>query len=181
MRYSFKQILGEGRLWTCNHLINKIPSHHLRLWFYRKIMKFEIEKGACIHLGCRFTSTKTFFLGENSTINQYCHLDNRGFIKIGANVSISAKCALITSDHVVSSNTFEGRDRSIQLETYVFLGYGVVILGGVTIKKGSIIGACGVVTKTTEEFKIYNGIPAKECGTRVNELDYDSQYRRLFH
>ena len=181
MRYSLKQILGEGRLWVCNHFVNKVPSHHFRLWFYKKIMRFSIAEGASIHLGCRFTNVETFSLGENSTINQYCHLDNRGYIEIGNNVSISNKCAFVTADHIVNSNSFEGRNRSIYIEAHAFIGYGAVVLGGVSIKEGVVIGAHSVVTKTTEPFKIYHGIPAKECGKRTKELNYDTKYRRLFH
>lgn len=181
MRYSLKQILGEGRLWACNHIINKIPSHHFRLCFYRKIMKFEISKYASIHLGCSFTSIKSFRLGENSTINQNCHLDNRGGIYIEKNVSISPKCSLITSDHLVNSSIFEGRDRSIYVKKYAFLGYGATILGGVTIQEGSVIGAVSLVTKTTEAYHIYIGTPAYAKGKRNNNLDYAPKYRRLFH
>ena len=181
MRYSIEQILGEGRLWVCNHIVNKIPSHHIRLYFYKNIMKFKISKGASIHLGCTFAITYNFQLGKNSTINQYCHIDNRGGISIQENVSISPKCSLITADHLVNSSTFEGRERSILIEKYSFLGYGATILGNVTLLEGTIVGASSLVTKNTKAFHIYVGVPAYVKGKRINALNYTTNYKRLFH
>ena len=43
----------------------------------------------------------------------------------------------------------------------------MIILPGVTIKKGAVVGAGAVVTKDVEEFKIVGGVPAKEIGERA--------------
>lgn len=48
----------------------------------------------------------------------------------------------------------------------VWIGYGAVIMAGVTIGDGAIIGARAVVTKDVEPYSIVGGIPAKEIRKR---------------
>jgi acetyltransferase-like isoleucine patch superfamily enzyme len=180
-RYALKNILGEARIFICNYIIAYFPSHWLRLWYYKNIMKYVIEDGASIHIGCKFACTKHFYLGKNSTINQNCHLDNRGGIMIKENVSVASRCALITADHLMDSSIFEGRNREIILEDLTFMGYGATVLGGVILTKGSVLGACSLAIKNTEAYGIYVGVPAKKIRSRSRNLSYTTSYRRLFH
>jgi maltose O-acetyltransferase len=180
-RYNYRNIFGEARIYICNYFIAYLPSHTLRIWYYKNIMKFKIEGGASIHIGCKFSCKQYFKLGANSTINQNCHLDNRGGISIGMNVSIAARCAFITADHIMDSESFEGRNREIIIDDYVFMGYGATVLGGINLSKGSVIGACSLVTKDTEAFSINAGTPAKQIKMRNSNLSYSTNYKRLFH
>lgn len=180
-RYSVNNIFGEARIYFCNYLIAYFPSHTIRLWYYRKIMKFIIMPGASIHLGCKFGCKGNFSIGENSTINQNCHLDNRGGLFIGLNVSISPKSSFITADHLMDSPNFDGRNRKIIIKDLVFIGYGSTILGGTILGKGCVISACSLVNKNTEDYWIYAGCPAKKVKERIKDLNYTTNYRRLFH
>lgn len=47
------------------------------------------------------------------------------------------------------------------VEDDVWIGANAIIMPGLTIKKGSIIGAGAVLTKDTEPFGIYGGVSAK--------------------
>ena len=180
-RYGLFQIFGELRIFLCNYFIAYLPSHHIRLFYYKNVMGFKIKKGSSIHLGCKFSCTKNFSLGINSTINQNCHLDNRGGLFISDNVSISPKCSFLTADHLIDSISFEGRNRPINIENHAFLGFGATVLGGVIIKKGSVIGAQSLVLKNTDEFGIYFGVPAIKLKERNKNLNYTTSYRRLFN
>ena len=51
---------------------------------------------------------------------------------------------------------------SITLNNNVWLGAGVIVLGGVTIGENSVIGAGSVVTKSVEANSFYAGNPAKK-------------------
>lgn len=51
----------------------------------------------------------------------------------------------------------------------VWIGNRVTILPGVKIANGSIIGAGSVVTKSTEPYAIYVGVPAKKIKERFNK------------
>ena len=55
----------------------------------------------------------------------------------------------------------------------VWIGDEVTILGGVTIADGSVIGAGAVVTKDTDPYGIYVGVPAKKIGSRFSEEEID--------
>ncbi len=89
-----------------------------------------------------------------------------GGLKIGNGVRIAALSTIVPANHI-----FEDRERyiykqglnkiGITIEDDVWIGSGVRVLDGVTIKKGCVIGANSVVTKSTEEFGVYVGVPAK--------------------
>jgi acetyltransferase-like isoleucine patch superfamily enzyme len=49
----------------------------------------------------------------------------------------------------------------VVIEDDVWIGAGAKILDGVTLRKGSVIGAGAVVTKSTESYGVYAGVPAK--------------------
>jgi acetyltransferase-like isoleucine patch superfamily enzyme len=52
----------------------------------------------------------------------------------------------------------------------VWLGAGVIILGGIRIGKGSIIGAGSVVTRDIPEYSIAVGVPARVVKVRAGHL-----------
>lgn len=174
------RFISEFRLYLCNHVVSRIPSHTFRLWYYRKIMGFIIGKGSSVCLHGRFDCTKAFSIGKNSVILAKCRLDNRGGITIGDNVSISDEVIILTADHDMQKPDFEGRHEEVIIKDYVWIGIRVVILPGVTIGKGAVIGAGSVVTKNVEPFQFVAGVPAKFVKNRIQDLVYDCNYRRLF-
>ncbi|MDR3697544.1 acyltransferase [Mucilaginibacter sp.] len=144
-------------------------------------MNFKIGKGSSIHLGCHFNTSGLFSMKENSTINQFCHIDNRGGVEIGSNVSLSPKVSLITADHNLDDENNAGRVGKIVIEDYVFVGYGASVLKGSTLKIGSVLGAMSLMTGSTEAYGIYFGVPATFKKSRNKNLTYKCSYKRLFH
>jgi len=63
------------------------------------------------------------------------------------------------------------KDRFTRIEDDVWIGYGAIILSGVTIGKGSIIAAGSTVTKDVETYSIYAGVPAKKVSDRFENAD----------
>lgn len=57
----------------------------------------------------------------------------------------------------------------VVLEDFANVGTNVVIMPGVTLAEGSVVGACSLVTKSTEPWTIYTGIPAKARKLRPRE------------
>ena len=49
----------------------------------------------------------------------------------------------------------------IEFEHFASAGTNVVIHPGVTLAEGSVVGSCSLVTRSTEPWTIYRGIPAK--------------------
>lgn len=65
----------------------------------------------------------------------------------------------------------------VLLERHVIVGTNSVVMPGVKLAEGSSIGACSMVTKSTEEWSIYFGVPAKRLKTRSkNVLDLENKY-----
>jgi len=64
----------------------------------------------------------------------------------------------------VGSHRFVGRyaDEKAVIDSDVWLGYGVIVLTGVTIGRGAIVAAGAVVTKDIPHYSIVAGVPASD-------------------
>ena len=175
-----RRLWFDGLLFICNRFVARVPSHTVRIAFYRHVMHFEIGERSCVFSGARFDSQGNFRLGKNSTINESCRLDNRGGLTIGENVSISSETCILTADHDPHDANFGGRNRPVVIEDYVFIGTRALILPGLTISRGAVVGAGAVVTKNVAPLAIVAGSPARVIGQRDPALDYKVDYRRLF-
>ena len=175
-----RKFLSELRLYFCNEWIAVIPFHGLRKFFYRNVMGFNIGSHSSIFMHCTFDSAKHFFIGNNSVINAKCRLDTRGGITIGENVSISQEVIILTADHDLQSPHFQGRNKEVVIEDYVWIGTRATILPGVRIGQGAVIAAGAVVTNDVMAFSVVGGVPAKIIGKRSEGLLYSTYYCRLF-
>jgi maltose O-acetyltransferase len=87
-------------------------------------------------------------------------------IVIGSNVLIAAGARLITRKHgfadVDRPMSDQGYNNApIVIEDDVWIGFQAVILPGVTVGRGSIVGAGAVVTRDVEPYTIVGGVPAR--------------------
>jgi galactoside O-acetyltransferase len=104
----------------------------------------------------------------------------KGFLKMGNFTNISIKgtviCAsekfygkgLIAAPGIPVEFLDEYKVGPVVFEDFVNTGANVTILPGITLAQGSVIGACSLVTKNTEPWTIYAGIPARPIGTIGN-------------
>jgi acetyltransferase-like isoleucine patch superfamily enzyme len=178
---NLNSVLGNLLISICNRIITYVPSHTIRLFFYRFVMKFDIGENTSIFMGAWFDTWGNFKIGKNSVINQSCRIDTRGGIKIGENVSISAEVCILTADHDLLDLQCQARVGSVTIEDFVFIGTRAMILRGVTLGKGSAVAAGSIVTKDVEPFTIVAGVPARKIGCRPENLNYTCCYRVLFH
>lgn len=91
-------------------------------------------------------------MGEHSSIGPYGYIGCSGKIIIGKNVMFGPKCSLFAENHnfadTESSIKSQGvNQKGITVEDDCWIGSNVTILDGVTIGKGSVIGAGTMVTK----------------------------------
>lgn len=117
------------------------------------------------------TKSGSIELGNNVSVNPHSMIYGQGGLKIGNDVRIAAHVVIIPANH-----NFDGRDLPIRkqgmtkkgviIEDDVWLGTGVKVLDGVTIAKGCVIAAGAVVTKSTEPYGVYAGVPAKKIKSR---------------
>ncbi|NCT37345.1 CatB-related O-acetyltransferase [Bacillus sp. EB93] len=59
--------------------------------------------------------------------------------------------------------------KSIIIGNDVWIGENVLIMEGIKIADGTIIGAGAIVTKDTDPYSIYVGVPAKKISQRFNQ------------
>lgn len=173
--------LSELRLYLCNAWVARVPSHTVRLAFYRRIMRDDIAPTATIFMGAIFDCAGGLSIGDGSTVNARCRLDARGGLRIGSCVSIADDCRLLTADHDPRDPAFNGRQRGIEIEDYVWVGAGTIVLPGVRLGRGCVVGAGAVVTRDVAPFTIVAGNPARPIGERPRDLKYRTDYRRWFH
>lgn len=91
-------------------------------------------------------------MGEHSSIGPYGYIGCSGKITIGKNVMLGPKCSLFAENHVFSNTESSIKSqgvhkKGITIEDDCWIGSNVTILDGVTIGKGSVIGAGTLVTK----------------------------------
>lgn len=127
-------------------------------------------------------------IGDNFYIGKFSQIECDA--EIGDNVIIANRVALIgrydhhyqqfgTPIRLASSirdadYSWKGLNDKIKIEDDVWIGYGAIILGGVTIGQGSIVAAGSVVSRDVESYTIYAGIPAKKVRNRF-ETESDLQ------
>jgi galactoside O-acetyltransferase len=58
---------------------------------------------------------------------------------------------------------------TIIIEPFCGIGTNAVVMPGITLREGSVIGACSFVTEDTEPWTIYVGVPAKPLKIRNKE------------
>lgn len=179
--FSFARRLAfDGLMFMTNRVVSKIPSHRVRLTYYRHCVNFEIGVNSYIFMDAWFDAKGQFRMGANSVINQGCRLDNRGGISIGNNVSISAEVCILTADHDLQSSNFVGRTEGIYIKDFAFIGTRAIVLPGTVLHEGAAVAAGAVVTKDVAPYTIVAGVPARVIGTRPRELNYQHTYDRLF-
>ncbi|WP_051249604.1 acyltransferase [Maridesulfovibrio zosterae] len=121
---------------------------------------------------CRFVSARegTIKVGEGSIVTAYALINGGEDLIIGRQCIIGPRASINANEHVFRRNTpvrSSGFDHEpIYIEDDCWLAANVTVMKGVTLSKGSIVGAGAVVTKSTEPYSINVGIPAKKVSER---------------
>jgi len=134
--------------------------------FFKKIIGFAfIQPRVTIIHSDRITC------GKQLGINSGSYLNGFGGIEMGDNVLIGSNVTISSGKHSVENKfpaifTREAQPKKIVIGNDVWIGAGVVIMPGITLATGTVIGANAIVTKDTEEYGVYVGIPAKKIKDR---------------
>lgn len=125
--------------------------------------------GSDVDVGRHVKLSSNMSLGDRSSIGDFSHL--QGEIVIGNDVMMAPRCALIADNHRFTDTTrpmnTQGTEHDkIVIGNDVWLGYGVIVLPGVTVGDGAVCAAGAVITKDVEPYAIVGGNPAKTIRKR---------------
>ena len=154
-----------------NAIWNKLPSRHLRKWFY-KILGAHIGHDTYPCRRVEILLPLGLHLDDRVAVGWFAELDARGGITIAHDTNISSHVKLITGSHDIDDFEFTADFKPIHVGHHCWLGTGVIVLQGVTIGDGAVVAAGAVVTKNIPPYEIWGGVPAKFIRKRTDVLDY---------
>lgn len=153
----------------------------------------EIRRPALVSIGNHVAIDSGFYLTCAAELGDYIHIGPgvliiggpKGLIKMGhfTNIALGSRIlcgsdeslgnSLITAPGIPPEYT-KVITKPVIFENFANVCANAVILPGVTLGEGSVIGACSLVTKSTEPWTIYVGIPARPMKIRKKEkmLEY---------
>jgi maltose O-acetyltransferase len=161
-------------------LVGYVPSHALRLWWYRHICRITIGRHSSIHRRCRMYHPYRIVIGDHSVVNYGVLLDGRCGLRVGNNVSLSEGTAIFTLAHDIDDTGFVQKGAPVVVEDRVFVGACARILPGVTLGEGAVVAAGAVVTRDAAPYTVVAGVPARYIRHRPRELDYQLDHRKRF-
>ena len=170
-----------------NSLVAHLPSHRLRRAWYVGVVGMSIGQRTSLLMGQHVqvrgrprANRPGIVIGDHSVINAGCHLDGRGGLVIGDNVSVSPGVWIITDEHDINDPLFPEVLAPVRIEDHAFIGAKAMILPGVTIGRGAVVGAGAVVTRDVAPLQVVVGVPARPISERRSELRYRLDYQPAF-
>jgi len=125
-----------------------------------------IGRGVKIRPGVKVTYPWRLTVGDYVWIGDGTELYTLAEIRIGSHVALAQDVAVITGSHRFREPSFEIYAEPIVIEDECWLCAGAFIHPGVTLARGSIVGARAVVHENTAPLSVNVGMPAKRVGYR---------------
>lgn len=145
----------------------------------------EIRRPHLVSIGSHVAIDWGFYCTVNAEIGDYIHIapyvtvigGSTGILRMGNFTTIAAGSRIVCGSDEHLGEGFVGptipdkyRDKLIIapviLGNFASIGTNAVVLPGVTLGEGSVVGACSLVTKSTEPWTVYTGIPARPIKPR---------------
>lgn len=143
------------------------------MFCYKYIFGMKTGQNVVIYSGTIFRKMSFISVAQGTVIGDRCELDGRGGLVIGKNCNLSSEVHIWSAQHSVQSSNFEYTTQKVEIGDYCWISSNTIILPGVKMGDGSVLAAGAVLTKDTEPYGVYAGIPAKKIGERNKELTYD--------
>lgn len=133
-------------------------SHRLNTLVWR-LLGCQVGAGSIIRMGTQINAPARVRIGRLCQIHGI--LKSRGGVVIGDGVEFVEDVLVSTQSHNMGSELFESVYAEVRIGDHVWLGPRAVILPGVTLGEGSVAAAGAVVTKDTDAWGVYAGVPAQ--------------------
>ena len=153
----------------------------------------EIRRPQLVSVGKHVAIDTGFYLTTQAEIGDYIHIAPyitviggvKGLLKMDHFATIAAGSRIVCgSDGHMGAGLVgptiptEFQDEithaPVVFERFASVGTNVVVMPGVILAEGSVVGACSMITKSTEPWTIYIGVPARPVKVRPREkmLEY---------
>lgn len=147
----------------------------------------EIKRPHLVAVGDHICIDSGFYLTAGAELGDYVHIGpyvcviggEHGLLKMGnfTNIAAGGRVVCGSDEFRGAGFSFPGltkyRDRLIiepvVIGDFVGIGASVTILPGVELAEGCVVGAGAVVTRSTEPWTIYAGVPAQPVGKRPSD------------
>lgn len=149
----------------------------------------EIKRPDIVSMGSHIAIDSGFYMTTGANLGDYIHIapyvcvigGKDGFLNMGhfTNISVGGRIicgsdgfsgqGLITAPNLPDEFRDSLKIEPVIFENFANVGANVTILPGVTLAEGSVVGACSLVTKNTEPWTIYTGVPARPLKVRNKE------------
>jgi acetyltransferase-like isoleucine patch superfamily enzyme len=146
------------------------PGLVLRRLVYKVLFK-RLAGAVWVEPRVTFVHTDRLSVGTHFGVNSGSYINAVGGITVGDYVVVGTNVTISSGEHPI-----EGREppiytrlpvpKPIVIEDDVWIGAGAVIMPGVTLRRGTVVGANSVVTSSTEEYSVVVGVPARKIRSR---------------
>ena len=161
-------MLNRFKIFGCKIILKVLPP----MAFFKlnnailRLMGFKVHSSSRIWSSLKVNGVVKVIIGENTFIGDACTLTGGdSIIKIGDFCDISSSVSIVTGTHEIDKYGLriagKGYSRDVYIGNRVWIGYGVIILGNVTIGDNVIVAAGSLVNKSLASNSIYGGNPAK--------------------
>ena len=165
-------IVNNRSIWIGNNILLKRNCELLAKSSSKKEPSIIINDYSEIHENCVLRTFGGYiYIGSYCSLNRGTMIWGAGGVKVGNKVRIGPRVNIASNNHIFKDPIQPIMDQGVEcqpviIEDDVWIGMSATILPGVTIGKGSVIGAGAVVTKNVKTYTIVAGVPAKEIGRR---------------
>jgi dTDP-4-amino-4,6-dideoxy-D-glucose acyltransferase len=148
----------------------------------------EIRRPQQVHIGKHVAIDTGFYCTVGASVGDYIHIGPyvtviggaEGRLTMGHFTTIAAGSRIICGSDEHLGHGLVGptapepwRDKvvvaPVTLQMFASLATNVVVVAGVTLGEGCVVGACSLVTRDTEPWTIYAGVPARPIKARPKE------------
>ncbi len=168
--------------------------------FYYRIMAFFRTKGNVKFGTCFFVQNASMVHSPNGlVIGDHVYIGSNSSIKcdgsIGSYVLIADRVGIVGRyDHRIDEigkpiryaswigdpdYSGKGKHSKTIIGDDVWIGFGAIILSGVTIGRGAIVAAGALVVKDIEPYSIVAGVPAKIMSKRFSSKESQETHEKL--
>jgi acetyltransferase-like isoleucine patch superfamily enzyme/multidrug transporter EmrE-like cation transporter len=121
-----------------------------------------------------FVHTNRLTVGTHFGVNSNTYINAIGGIRIGNHVLVGTNVTISSGRHPIEGAeppvfARPSEPFPIVIEDDVWIGAGAVIMPGVTLARGTVVGANSVVTRSTEPYSVVAGAPARTLRSRLGK------------